>query len=159
MNRRHGDKFAKKNQHIFLKNRKNNNIKSTNSRPRGSPFEPCFMNKWPAAVIVVAGQFGEERGLVRLHRLLSPRQRGRGESGDRAPATLEAGSGGGARVGEERGAAARAAWGRCYQTERSPAISASQSSSFGRRKSGWHDLHMPTCDIVPWPFQHANSHT
>ena len=81
----------------------------TNSRPRGGPFELCSMNKSPAAGIVVAGQLGEERGLVRLHRLLSPRRRGRGESGDRAPATLEAGSGGGARVGggARRGRASR----------------------------------------------------
>lgn len=38
----------------------------TNSRPRGGPFELCSMNKSPAAGIVVAGQLGEERGLVRL---------------------------------------------------------------------------------------------
>ena len=64
------------------------------------------MNKWPAPVIVVAGQLGEERGLVRLHRLLSPRRRGRG---DWAPAVLEAGAGGGARVGggARRGRASR----------------------------------------------------
>ena len=130
----------------------------TNSRPRGGPFELCSMNKSPAAGIVVAGQLGEERGLVRLPltvSIISPAARSwrlgaccaRGRRRRGCP-----------RRGRSA-ARARAARVRCYQTERSPAISASQSSSFGRRKSGWHDLHMPTCDIVPWPFQHANSHT